>query len=118
MNVLLFHKITLNYYVLHLHLRHPQWNFFLLALLIIDNDDLFCAHGSLQCRWSYLGNPIRNAACKALSIFSLCSDNSVLKNNVRNLLQRQAIFEKSLHRVQEANDEKFFILGTEVVDTQ
>ena len=65
-----------------------------------------------------LGNPIRNAACKALSIFSLCSDNSVLKNNVRNLLQRQAFFEKSFHRVQEANDEKFILLGTEIVDTQ
>ena len=25
-----------------------------------------------------LGNPIRNAACKALSNFSLCSDNSLL----------------------------------------
>ena len=65
-----------------------------------------------------LGNPIRNAACKALSIFSLCSVNSVLKNNVCNLLQRQATFEKSLHRVQEANDEKFFLLGTEIADTQ
>ena len=65
-----------------------------------------------------LGNPIRNAACKALSIFSLCSDNSVLKNNVCNLLQRQATFEKSLHCVQEANDEKFFFLGTDIADTQ
>ena len=46
----------------------------------------------------FLGNPIRNAACKALSIFSSCSDSSVLENNVRNLLQRQATFEKSLHR--------------------
>ena len=65
-----------------------------------------------------LGNPIRNAACKAFSIFSLCSDNSALKKNVRNLLQRQATFEKSLHRVQQANDEKFFLLGTEIADTQ
>ena len=65
-----------------------------------------------------LGNPIRYAACKALSIFSLCSDNSVLKNNVRNLLQRQAIFEESLHRVQEVNDENIFLLGTEIADTQ
>ena len=59
-----------------------------------------------------LGNPIRNAACRVLSIFSLCSDNSALKNNVRHLLQPQAGCEKSLHRVQEANDEKFFLLGT------
>ena len=41
-----------------------------------------------------------------------------MKNNVRNLLQRQAAFGKSLHRVQEANDEKFFLLGTEIADTQ
>ena len=37
---------------------------------------------------------------------------------MRNLLQRQATFEKSLHRLQEANDEKFFLLGTEIADTQ
>ena len=37
---------------------------------------------------------------------------------MRNLLQRQATFEKSLHRVQEANDEKFFLLRTEFADTQ
>ena len=65
-----------------------------------------------------LGNPIPNAACKALSILSLCSDNSALKNNVRNLLQRQATFEKSLHRVQQANDQKFFLLGKKIADTQ
>ena len=65
-----------------------------------------------------LGNSIRNAACKALSIFSLCSDNSALKINVRNLFQRQATFEKSLHRVPEANDEKLLLLGTEIADTQ
>ena len=65
-----------------------------------------------------LSNPIQYAACKTLSIFSLCSDNSVLKNNVRNILQRQTTFEKSLHRVQEANDENFFLLGTEIADTQ
>ena len=65
-----------------------------------------------------LGNPTQNAACKAFSIFNLCSDNSVLKNNVRNLLQRQSTFEKSVHRVQAANDEKVLLLGTEVVETQ
>ena len=65
-----------------------------------------------------LGKPIRNVACKALPIFSLCSGNCALRNNVRNLLQRLATFEKSLHRVQEANDENFFLLGTESADTQ
>ena len=41
MNVKLLHKITLISYVLHLHLHHPQGSLLLLALLIIDNDDLF-----------------------------------------------------------------------------
>ena len=119
MNVLLMHKITLNPYVLHLRLRQPQCSFLLLALLIIDNDDLF-PH-SWQPPVSlvlFSGNSIRNAAFKALCIFSLCSDNFALKHNMRNLLQRQAIFEKNLHRVQQTNDEKCFLLGTEIADTQ
>ena len=65
-----------------------------------------------------LGNPIRDVACEALSMFSLCSDNSVLKNNVRNLLQRQATLERGLHRVLEANDEKFFLVEKEIAVTQ
>ena len=65
-----------------------------------------------------LGNPIRTAACKSLSIFSLCSDNSVLKNDMRSLMQFQKTFEHSLCRVQEVHDEKFFLLGTEIADTQ
>ena len=48
-----------------------------------------------------LGSPIRNAACKALSNFSLCNDNSVSKNNERSLLRRQATFDQSLHHAQE-----------------
>ena len=65
-----------------------------------------------------LGNPIRNAACTALSIFSLCNDNSGLKKNVRDLLKRQDQFDQTLRRVQDLNDEKFFLLGTEIADTQ
>ena len=41
-----------------------------------------------------------------------------MKNNVRNLLRRQAPFEQRLHRSQEVNDEKIFPLGTEIADTQ
>ena len=33
-------------------LRHPQWSFFILAPLIIDNDGCSRTHGSLRCRWS------------------------------------------------------------------
>ena len=65
-----------------------------------------------------LGNPIRSAACKAFSIFSLRSDNAVLKNNVRNLRQRQATYQQNLHRLPEANDVNFFFLGPETAETQ
>ena len=65
-----------------------------------------------------LGNPVRNAACKALSIFSLCSDNSELKKNVKHLLQRQHQVEQSLRRVYDSNNEKFFLLGSEIAETQ
>ena len=64
------------------------------------------------------GNTVLNADCKTISIFSFCSDNSVLTENVRNLLQCQATSGKSLHRVQEADDDKFFHLGTEIAVTQ
>ena len=54
---------------------------------------------------------------QTLSIFSLCSDDSVWKNNVRNLLQHKDTFEQSL-RVQEAMDKKFSLRGSEIADTQ
>ena len=39
-----------------------------------------------------------------------------MRTIVRNLLQRQAIFEQSVHLVQESNDEDFSLLGTEIAD--
>ena len=37
---------------------------------------------------------------------------------MRNLLQCQVTFEQSLHRVHEADDWKFFLLATEIADTE
>ena len=65
-----------------------------------------------------LRNPFKNATCQALPIFSFCSDNFVSKDIVRNLLQRSATCEQSHHHIKEANDEKFFLLDTEIADTQ
>ena len=65
-----------------------------------------------------LGNPVRNAACKALSIFILCGDKSGWKITVCILMQQQANFAQNLRRVQKSNDEKFFLLGTEIAETQ
>ena len=65
-----------------------------------------------------LGNPVKDAACSALSTFSLCSDNTELKTDVDNLLQQQTVFQKTLERVQNRNDEKLFQLGNEIQETQ
>ena len=65
-----------------------------------------------------LGDPVKDAACSALSIFSVCSDNTELEADVENLLKQQTLFQKTLERVQNGNDEKFFLLGNEMKETQ
>ena len=51
-----------------------------------------------------LGDPVKDAECSALSIFSLCSDNTELEADVENLLKQQTVFQKTLDRVQNRND--------------
>ena len=65
-----------------------------------------------------LGDPFKDAACSALSIFSLCSDNTELEADVENMLKQQTVFQKTLERVQNRNDENFFLLGNELKETQ
>ena len=65
-----------------------------------------------------LGDPVKDAACSALSIFSLCSDNTELEADVENMLKQQTLFQKTLERVQNRNDENFFLLGNEIKETQ
>ena len=65
-----------------------------------------------------LGDPVKDAACSALSSFSLCSDNTELEADVENMLKQQAVFQKTLERVQNKNDENFFLLGNEIKETQ
>ena len=57
-----------------------------------------------------LGDPVKDAACSVLSIFSLRSDNTELEADVDNLIQQQTVFQKTLERVQTKNDENFFLL--------
>ena len=64
-----------------------------------------------------LGDPVKDAPCSALSIFSLCSDNRELEADVKNLLQQQTVFQKTLERVQNRNDGNFFRLGNEKKET-
>ena len=40
-----------------------------------------------------LGDPVKDAACSALSIFSLCSDNTELEADVENMLKQHSISE-------------------------
>ena len=65
-----------------------------------------------------LGDPVKDAACSALSIFSLCSDNTELEADVENMLKQQTVFQKTLERVQNRNDENLFLLGNEIKETQ
>ena len=64
-----------------------------------------------------LGDPVEDAACSALSIFSLCSDNTELEADVENMLKQQTVFQETLERVQNRN-ENFFLLGNEIKETQ
>ena len=65
-----------------------------------------------------LGDPVKDAACTALSIFNLCDDESALSKKVGLALQQQKDTLDTLQRVQTQNDENFFLLGSEVKKTQ
>ena len=65
-----------------------------------------------------LGDPVKEAACSALSIFNLCTDTTDLQNDIDGILATQNQFQDVLQRVQTKNDEKFFLLGNEIKDTQ
>ena len=65
-----------------------------------------------------LEDPVKDAACSALSVFSLCSDKTELEADVDNLIQQQTVFQKTLARVQTRNDEKFILLGNEIQETR
>ena len=65
-----------------------------------------------------LGDPVKDAACSALSNFSLCSDNTEIEADVENMLKQQTVFQKTLERVQNRTDENFFLLGNEIKETQ
>ena len=65
-----------------------------------------------------LGDPLKEAACTAVSIFNLCDDTSSLSQDVHQILKTQDETIATLQRVQSANDENFFLLGNEVRTTQ
>ena len=65
-----------------------------------------------------LGDPLKETACTAVSIFNLCDDTSSLSQDVDQILKTQEETIATLQRVQSANDENFFLLGNEVRETQ
>ena len=65
-----------------------------------------------------LGEPIKNAACNALSIFNLCKNNDALSRDVDNIMRTRNTSVKNSERVQTRNDKKFFLLGNEIKGTQ
>ena len=65
-----------------------------------------------------LGDPVKDAECSALSIFSLWSDNTESEADVENMLKQQTVFQKTSERVQNSNDENFFLQGNEIKETQ
>ena len=65
-----------------------------------------------------LGDPVKNAACSALSVFSLCSDTKEFKADVENLLRQQTDFQQALEKVHNRNDQNFFLPETEIKETQ
>ena len=65
-----------------------------------------------------LGDPIKDAACTALSIFNMCDDNSQLSRDIETAMDTQQQTILTLQRVQAKNDDNFFLLGNEVKETQ
>ena len=65
-----------------------------------------------------MGDPLKKAACTAVSIFNLCDDTSSLSQDVHQILKTQEETIATLQGVQSANDENFFLLGKEVRETQ
>ena len=65
-----------------------------------------------------LGDPLKEAACTAVSIFNLRVDTSCFSQDVDQFLKTQEETIATLQRVQSANDEDFFLLGNEVRETQ
>ena len=65
-----------------------------------------------------LGDPVKEAACSALSIFNLCTDTTELQHDIDGVLATRNQFQDVLQRVRTKNDENCFLLGHEIKDTQ
>ena len=65
-----------------------------------------------------LGDPVKDAACTALSIFNMCNENSQLWRNNEAAMDTQHQTISTLQRVQAKKDDNSFLLGNEVKETQ
>ena len=65
-----------------------------------------------------LGEPIKDAACNALSIFILCDSIEDLDREVNQLTKQQNTQKRAFQRVQDQNNEKLALLRDEIRLTQ
>ena len=65
-----------------------------------------------------LGEPVKEAACTAISIFILCRSDDALTKDVDQIMTKQKTVIEKLQRVQNRNNKNFFLLGNEIRNTQ
>ena len=65
-----------------------------------------------------LGEPIKDVACNALSIFNLCDSTEELERELDQVTKQQKIQQQAFQMVQDKNNEKFAILRDEIRLTQ
>ena len=61
-----------------------------------------------------LGEPIKNAACNALSIFNLCDSTEDLKRELDQLTKQQKRQQQAFQTVEDQNNEKLALLRDEI----
>ena len=61
-----------------------------------------------------LGEPIKDAACNALSIFNLCDSTEELKRELDHVTKQQKTQQKAFRTVQDQNNEKLALLRNEI----
>ena len=65
-----------------------------------------------------LGEPIKNAACNALSFFNLCDSTEGLERELDQVTKQQKTQQQAFQTVQDQNDEKLALLRDEIRLTQ
>ena len=65
-----------------------------------------------------MGEPIKDAACNALSVFNLCDSTEELERELDQVTKQQKTQQKAFQTVQDQNNEKLALLRDEIRLTQ